>query len=375
MKKNILFGLLIFIILSFMTSCNSSTTNSNNQINFLAVGYNSQTKQAIIAKSHDGRTWENVPNPYRSVMLNKIVCNLNQDVIIGKDLVTQKSVILNSSDENNWNVNFNAILKDGQFFNLSLLNNQFIILGQMLNNGANGLFATSNDGIKWITNFTNIFPTNSTLYDITYGMGKYLVAGGQTFSDHTSQAILFVSNNGTTWTNISNLLPNNLKSVTNIVYGNGIFIAIGINTQDETVILNSTDGVFWAIEENNALASTNLQDIIYANNQFTIVGATQATVETSLPLKTGRNDNDTFPKALILNSKSGTKWDTLSIKVPSNSILSKVVYSSQGYIAIGSNFEDPTRSMSLILISKDGNTWETMNNTPVANLKSICVKS
>jgi hypothetical protein len=132
---------------------------------------------------------------------------------------------------------------------LSYINGRFYAGGQV------GKIAYSDDGISW--NVVNTGQTKSFLSPVTYGNGKYVIAGGTYGYD----GIIGYSSDGLTWTNIS--IPDS-NFFAGLAFGNGVFTLLGAAGG-----VYSSDGVVW----NNINITTGQQwrNIIYKDNRFLAV--------------------------------------------------------------------------------------------------------
>lgn len=139
-----------------------------------------------------------------------------------------------------YNANFN--LKE-----VAYGNGYFVIAGGF---STNGEIARSDDTITW----TMTSPACSYLNGVTYGDGKFVVAG-------RTGAILYSTDNGVNWTDAS---PggNDLNS---IAHGKGTYVAVGASGQ----VWSSSDGINWT--DRTTIAST-LYRVVYSGKKFVAVG-------------------------------------------------------------------------------------------------------
>lgn len=118
---------------------------------------------------------------------------------------------------------------------------------------------------------------------------------------------------------------------TDITYGNGMFVAVGA----ESNILTSSDGINWVSQSSNVFA--NFVSIAYGNGMFVITGVNITTLE-----------------SFILSSPDGESWtETRYIEdgqFPSVTFFEK----TNRFVAVCQNFSAET---SFFLTSSDGINW------------------
>jgi hypothetical protein len=179
---------------------------------FVAVGYNDHQKNGIIGYSDNGETWT---------------------------LVEDGSLDIQS------------------FYCITYGNGMFIA------GGANGGAAYSNDGITWTAIHGSPFG-DVDIFILGFGNGRF-VGYGSHFQGYDPMTLY--SDNGIDWSAIENF-PFNIPH--NIVYANGIFIAVS----NRASMSYSFDGEIWYPDSRggftiNALAG-NLGGIAYGNGRFVI---------------------------------------------------------------------------------------------------------
>jgi hypothetical protein len=101
---------------------------------------------------------------------------------------------------------------------------------------------TSRDGKIWTK---QIAPTDQKLQSVTFNAGKFVAVGGDL---QKNSGVLLVSGDGTNW-NRSSFDP--LMPLSRVVYGNGLFAAVGdsgsfpYSSTSKTVLISSADGTNW----------------------------------------------------------------------------------------------------------------------------------
>jgi chitodextrinase len=115
--------------------------------------------------------------------------------------------------------------------------------------------ATSSDGVTWTGNDS----ISGVWEHVAYGNGRFVVLeGGDT---------AYFSFNGTSWS--SNALPVS-DTWSDLIYANGIFIALARNSQN---ILTSTDGILW---NTNSLGQSEFwSGIAYGNKRYLVISNTE----------------------------------------------------------------------------------------------------
>jgi hypothetical protein len=229
-----------------------------------------------IIYSVNGINWiQSIVAGINNLTITKIVSG-NSILVAG----ASDGTILVSLDGIEWNIK-------NKIFNTSINRIRFIngkfwgLAGTTLKNSV--------DGITWVSimNFTN-----STLNDIAYGIGYYIITQNNgTPGDPLISGIIY-SSDGITWnsTNIRNF------SGFSVVYGNDIFVACGVSTDNTSFIKYSLDGIVWI--NSNLLTTGDLQrtNIEFLGSKFISVGQSAS--------GTGLAGN----QVSILTSLNGKDW-------------------------------------------------------------------
>ncbi len=154
--------------------------------------------------------------------------------------------------------------------------------------------------------------TNSELWGITYGSGKYVAVGIGT---------ILYSYDGIAWVSANSPTPDFLIDVT---FAGDRFLAVG-GTGDGTRydILTSFNGVDWSIESENSIF---LNGVAYGNGTYVIVGE----------MATG-----------VLTSKNGIDWKRTD---PVQADYREIIFAENGtFVAVGCG--------GIIITSTDGEDW------------------
>ena len=309
---------------------------------------------SFIADSEDGEIW-NITNVYGNV---RAVCGYKNSYIAVGD-----STVLTSNNANSWKVlSLSAIL----YSDMIKVDNKLYALIP------NYKITTSVDGVNWetfdilvsgtrilytinnflimgahsiyksadgVSNYNSVYTNNKELNAIAYGNGKVIVGGtnglivlsddnGETWSEITTSAssscmdVIFANNNfyifyvngdiykssdGINWSNISN---HSIRYVRNIVYGDGVFVGFGSDSQRNAVLLRSKDCINWETQP----CSYTAWSVKYVNQQF-FIGTTNG---------------------VILGSYTGIDWVTYELEKNALMEINGVIIINGKYLAYGS---------------------------------------
>ena len=122
--------------------------------------------------------------------------------------------------------------------------------------GVNGKLATSPDGITW-TQRTSSFGT-SNIYGVTYANNLFVAVG--------VNGKLATSPDGITWTQRTSSFGT--IAINAVTYGNGLFVAVG----DSGKLATSPDGITWTQRTTNWNTSYAITNIAYGDGLFIIAG-------------------------------------------------------------------------------------------------------
>lgn len=188
--------------------------------------------------------------------------------------------------------------------------------------GGAGYIYRSTDGMNW-SQVGAINTANSpAVVAFAYGNGVYVAAGRR--ADNSSN-MLATSTNGTTWTSQT---VGNSDYACDMVFGNGVFVAVRRGGTANSDIVTSTDGVTWTIRTTTGATS------MYAVAHNGQSGAGSMFVA--------------FGSGTIFSSVDGTTW-TSRTNPTSGQAMYSVVWSGTQFVAAGSN--------GYIITSSDGITW------------------
>ncbi|MBX3742840.1 MAG: PKD domain-containing protein [Akkermansiaceae bacterium] len=122
---------------------------------------------------------------------------------------------------------------------------------------------TSADGLTWTnTTATTGLPHLSEIAEIEYIDGRFIASGWNAgIRKSTDLGVTFPA------------VESSFKSLTGIAYGNGIYLAVGVDPSNGRADINmaSTDGETWTLLATTAQSDRN--DLVFFNNTFITVGA------------------------------------------------------------------------------------------------------
>jgi hypothetical protein len=235
-----------------------SLTNSQFQaVQFYDVKYVNGTWLAsgnygLIAKSNDGAVWSvqssGTAEHVRGTAYgnNKFVALLNN------------GTFLISSDASSWALNNPNI--SGLSMNSIVYSNEiFVAVGNAI--------LTSTDGNNWVKNSTTI--TNS-LSKIKYLVGKFVAVG--------DGGVVMSSIDGTNWI-VERTATSDISGFTDITYGNGKYVVAGTDNLQRGIIYSSAGLSTW-YKRNNNNKTEYLFGIAFANDRFVAVGSNGTVIQT-----------------------------------------------------------------------------------------------
>jgi len=247
-------------------------------------------------------------------------------------------------------------------------NNRFVA------GGMSGKMAYSSDGVTWNSVTTNAFGDSADrIYAIAYGNGKF-VAGG-----HWGR--MAYSSDGVTWNSVTNSTFGTSDYVKAIAYGNNTFVAVGSGDSGSKMAYSS-DGVTWSSVTNSTFVH-DITDIVFGDGKFIAVGdyngematSTNGTSWTAGTLGSGvyaiTYGNDRFVGVgggEISYSSNGETWGSVSVS-------STALDSSIEVIAFGNGKFIAGLFNTKISTSTNGETWTAvMDSTfgsPNGQIKDI----
>jgi hypothetical protein len=222
-------------------------------------------------------------------------------------------------------------------------NNKFVASGTTELTGGGVTMAYSHDGITWTTITEHPFKGCKNLDYIVFGDGIFVAVG---MIDYYTAKIIAYSFDGITWTTALNPFGNS-GYINGVVYGNGKFVIVHNNdiayssTYGATLtwtLVPDTDKLFGFTVTGQILAGWRVNGIIYGNNKFLAIG-----------------ENDYENNGKIATSSDGVTWTSQN----SNSKgLYPIIYGKGNFVGKGSN--------GVLATSTDSTTWTkiSMLNNP-----------
>jgi len=163
---------------------------------------------------------------------------------------------------------------------------------------------------------------DSSIYDITWGNGKFVAVG--------KNGKIAFSSNGVNWTLVKNSSFEE-SAIGGITFGNGKFVAVG----DEGKIAVSQDGIVWTTVKNTAFGDSGIYDIAFGNGLFVAVG----------------DDNK------IAVSQDGNIWDSkINSPFDNDNRITHVVFGNGKFV-----ISRWGRGNDVIAVSSDAKNWVKTN--------------
>jgi photosystem II stability/assembly factor-like uncharacterized protein len=129
--------------------------------------------------------------------------------------------------------------------------------------GSSGRTSTSTNGTTWST-FTTVGNTRQ-LYSVSYGNGLFIAVGASASNSVTP--CIYKSTDGVTWTGVLNSVSTGYYLLRDVVYENGVWVAVGQKTT-EPLICVSSDGTTWTTKSSGLDVSNQLFKVAFGNNKW-----------------------------------------------------------------------------------------------------------
>jgi hypothetical protein len=172
-----------------------------------------------------------------------------------------------------------------------------------------------------LNDWQEMIPRGKDLGGVAYGHGKYVAVGGS--------GELLVSTNSGVWQRLVAPTP---WLVTDVTFGNGIFIAVGATGNQTGTVLRSTDGINWT---SNSIGASRLSACAFGNGRFVAA------------------DN-----LKLFSSSDGIQWTSNSLAV--FQVLNGVDFVDDRFVALGAT--------GFTLTSLDGITWSAATNNAIPSV-------
>jgi hypothetical protein len=223
-------------------------------------------------------------------------------------------------------------------------------------------------GIEW-TSGTSGFST-STIYELTYGGGLYVSAGGATTG---LSPILQTSPDGITWTTRTTGFTGYILC---LGFGSSLYVAGG-----GTALRTSSDAITWTARTPNIGSGNVPFDVIFAGGQFVLVGengglstSTDGTTWTGRTTSWGGGQifGVTYGNSLYViagtagkmkTSSDGISWASVTSGFSSALAIQGVTYANGLFVAVGGGGNIST--------STDGTTWTIRTSGTTQTLNRV----
>ncbi len=200
-----------------------------------------------ISYSDDGKNWIAI-SPDAAGNLHNVTYGKGKYVACGEDGAGNGGIYY-SNDGMNWSdplsISTSTPLR-GIFYG----GEKFVTVGP------GGAVHYSSDGKNWSG---NVGPGGTDLYDVSYGLGKFVVVGSDAMGMNGE---INYSKDLINWTNVG---PN--SCFYGVCYGDGKFIAVG----KDGLIHYSSDGINWSGDVGPG-GGDNFRSVVYGNKRFVTVG-------------------------------------------------------------------------------------------------------
>lgn len=255
----------------------------------------------------------------------------------------------------NSNDNDNSLVEAGE---IAYGNDIFVLLPYQYANDKSK-FAYSSDGLNW----TNIdAPIIAEWHDLIYADNKF-VAIGET---EEGQNVIILSTDGINWI-VNNITESGYMS--NITYGNGRFVIGGTSG----FLISSVDCINWERHRLPSYSSMSINSIVFAENAFFAYGyyssahrcfySTNGTQWTLKTTNAGGNGNTIFANEVFVNvyygsilySYDGLKWNNAIMPSVSGASWHTIGYANGVFIVTDVNGNNN------VLNSSNGITWFVSN--------------
>jgi hypothetical protein len=198
--------------------------------------------------------------------------------------------------------------------------------------GSSNQVMTSPDGVTWTA--SSVTGANDIYFrGITYGNGRFVAVGVQQFGPNQ----VMVSTDGVSWS----LYGPADREWSSVAYGAGVFVAVSRTNLGVGSVMTSSDGATWTVAP--AAQDNNWNSVVYAGGQFVAVA------------EDGANR--------VMTSPDGVTW-TLRTAASASGWYS-VTYGDGRYVATAWTGTDR------VMTSPDGITWSAQSGFEAAQWPSV----
>lgn len=262
---------------------------------YVAVGTDGSGNPAI-ATSPDAVTWTARTVPETAPLRLQGVVYANGLWVVGGGEASENTTngILTSTDGVTWTQRTDV--SSYGWWDIAYAEGLYVAVTGSL--GSANSIATSPDGITW-TARTNPSTTGRYYGNIVYGNGVFVAVSGGLGAE---QAI--TSPDGITWT--TRTVSNEAIILNDVMFGDGLFVAVGKSFDSSSRIWTSPDGITWTArsetvgDSNNGWQGSAYGDGVYALIGYLDIGGSVA----SMQLATSTNGIDwtarTSPESFVV---------------------------------------------------------------------------
>ncbi|MBT0666427.1 hypothetical protein KI809_19130 [Geobacter pelophilus] len=211
----------------------------------------------------------------------------------------------------------------GYWVKIAYGNGTFVLLGNGANGNATNVYATSTDGINWTP---GTLPVSSVWVAITYANGRFVALAA------SSTVCALSSTDGTTWSQGD--LANG--TWTSVAYGNNVFVAI---TYNGSALATSPDGVTWTARTPTNSAG---RSVTFGNGLFVAI---------------------VYNSNVFATSPDGITWTARTM--PMTAYWSNITYGNRVFVATVEN------NSKVAAVSPDGILWYQVGLPSAANWQGI----
>lgn len=204
----------------------------------VAVGTSARTVESAILTSRDFKTWKRKTFSLAESLID-IAYGNNQFVAVGYD-----GAIYSSGDGKSWIL---RRLGTNDLRGVVYGDGRFVVVGD------NNTILVSKNGVSWPLPSSG---TRNTLYDVTFADNTYVAVG--------EHGTVLTSTDGDSWIYRTSSVSSELKR---IVFGKDRFVAIG---RDVVLVSDTTRGIIWKDYFDRNIGS--ISDIAFGNGVFVGIG-------------------------------------------------------------------------------------------------------
>jgi len=290
----------------------------------------------------------------------------------------EKTIVVLGNGRQGYSTNSGELWQHGLINTGSAISGDAVNGQSVIGNSSRSLFITNPDQSQSIGHIGAGFESTSSVFSVTYGADKYVVAATTPFRGNNRDEIIY-SSNGTTWTSVQNqdIFSTRIEYLN---YLQGKFYGVG----DNGLIATSTDAVDWYSLGPSVPLAVSIISVAYSSGKYIFATQTSATNVEQIGTSTdGINwkKSNPFPSvtnfravytngssyiaatnSAIFKSDDGVTWKGVSQFI-SRTQPDRFRYINDRFVAVGTgNFD--------YLYSTDGETWINKRQFLPYNLES-----